>query len=230
MTRDRTTLATIAVVAVVFVLTMGAPTVMADTLTLTIGVPNSDVSAYPGPYANVTVNRTDNTHATITFNTLDQGKYDYFIIDSSIADVNVNATSWTIGGFSFTAPSFSSGKASNLSSGGSGNVDGFGTFNQTLNNKDGYAQAATEVDFTLTNTSGTWASAASVLTPNGSGWEAAAHVAVCDTSTNPTCNTTPGAVATGYAANGSVPDGGLTVMLLGGALVCVETLRRRFRA
>jgi hypothetical protein len=33
-----------------------------------------------------------------------------------------------------------------------------------------------------------------------------------------------------YKSTTSVPDGGVTLMLLGGALVGLETLRRKFRA
>jgi hypothetical protein len=70
----------------------------------------------------------------------------------------------------------------NLTNGGSGNVDGFGVFNQTVNNMDGFAQRAIEVAFTVTDTSGTFASAASVLASNSLGFDAAAHVANVDGS------------------------------------------------
>ena len=39
----------------------------------------------------------------------------------------------------------------------------FGQFNLTLDNKDGWNSSATSIIFTLTNTSGTWASASDVL-------------------------------------------------------------------
>ena len=66
---------------------------------------------------------------------------------------------------------------------------------------DGFGSAATELDFTLTDTSGTWANAASVLTQNADGWYAAAHIGVCDTSVGTgDCTSAGNQVATGYAA------------------------------
>ena len=231
MKRQRIMLAATTVVATLFLLTMGVTVASADTL-LTLGLGNSAISGFPGPYATVNISLTNSTTARITFTTDNVGQYDYFLVDGGSAGVNVNATSWTIGLFSAIAPSFSGGSAATLSNGGAGNEDGWGSFNQTVNNADSYPDALTQLAFTLTNTSGTWANSASVLTPNASGYAAAAHIAVCDTVANPTCATSPvGAAATGFAVSGSsVPDGGMTLMLLGGALVGLETLRRKVRA
>jgi len=42
----------------------------ADTFSFNLGVGNPAISGYPGPYVSVTVNRTNSTHATITFTSL----------------------------------------------------------------------------------------------------------------------------------------------------------------
>jgi hypothetical protein len=91
-------------------------------------------------------------------------------------------------------------------------VDGFGVFNQTTNQADGFGSPSTSISFLLTDTgTTTWSSSANVLTPNASGDFVAAHIAVCDTTSNPTCGSGgPGAIATGFAS-GSVeinPTGG----------------------
>jgi len=180
---------------------------------LTVG--NSAISGFPGPYASVDVHLTDPTHATITFTSLTNGGNIYLFGDGSTVAVNVNATSWTVSGISSSnsGTGFTSGPVTN---GGSGNVDGFGVLNQTFNSFDGYTHSSNVVSFTLTNTSGTWASDTTVLVNNDHGAMAAAHIFV---TTSP-ANASNSALATGFAANGdsvSIPDGGTTVMLLGAA-------------
>src|SRR5947209_5423010 len=80
------------------------------------------------------------------------------------------------------------------------------------------------ISFTLTNTSGTWASDTTVLVANAQGAFAAAHIFV---TTSP-ANASNSALVTGFAANGgsTVPDGGTTVMLLGAALGALGMARR----
>jgi hypothetical protein len=155
---------------------------------------NSGINGTAGPYGTVTIDLTSPTTALITF-TADAG---FLFIDSSIADVNVNATAgtWTIGGFSETNPS---GFNSTLpTDGGSGTVDGFGVFNQTTTNFDGFAYGASEVNYTITLTSGTFADAASVLIANSSGYADAAHIAICNSGAP--CVQSAGATFTGFAA------------------------------
>jgi hypothetical protein len=193
----------------------------ADTI-YTLGNGNSAISGYTGPYAMVDVHLTDSTHATITFTSLTNGGNTYLFGDGGSVGVNVNATSWTLGPItgSNAGTGFTPGP---YTDGGTGNQDGFGSFNQKINSSDGYTSSADTITFTLTNTSGTWSSSANVLTPNASGYVAAAHIFV---TTSP-ANAANGALATGFAA---VPDGGLTVSLLGIALVAVEALRRKLKA
>ena len=144
--------------------------------------------------------------------------------------VNVNATSWAIGSFSAlnSGTGFSSVLA-NLSNAGAGNEDGFGSFSQTFDNFDGFTHSWTHIGFSLTNTSGTWATASQVLAANGSGFLAAAHIFV----TASPANAANGALAAGFATNGGtpgVPDGGATVMLLGAALGALGMARRFLKA
>jgi hypothetical protein len=213
--------------------TLAAVPASADIINFQLTTPNSAISPYPSPYANVQVNQTGNT-ATITFTSLSSGGFRYLFIDSSIADVNVNASSWTISNFSDTTaasvyPSGGFASTTGPTNGGSGNVDGFGRFNQTTNNPDGTDQALTEVDFKLTDTGGTWTSASNVLTPNGNGAEAAAHIVVF--SSTDVVNGSQ--LATGYVAgnNNGTPivntaePGSLA--LLGSALAGLALLFRR---
>jgi len=146
--------------------------------------------------------------------------------DGSSVAVNVNAVTWTIGGLTAVQPPGFS--AAQLTNGGSGNVDGFGVLNQTINSFDGFTHASTQISFTLTNTSGTWLTAGEVLIANGQGVFAAAHIFV----TLDPPNTANGALATGFGANGGgvpTPDGGTTVMLLGAALGALGMVRRFLR-
>jgi hypothetical protein len=188
---------------------------------LTVG--NSGLSGFPGPYATVDVHLVDSTHATISFTSLTNGGNIYLFGGVNAVDVNVNATSWTIGSFVATnsGTGFTPGP---LSSGGSGTVDGFGVLNQTVNSFDGFTHASNFISFSLTNTSGTWATANSVLIANASGSFAAAHIFV---TTSP-ANASNSALVTGFASNGgtTVPDGGTTVMLLGAALGALGMARR----
>src|SRR5260221_13816806 len=121
--------------------------------------------------------------------------------DGSSVAVNVNATSWTLNNIvgSNSGTGFTPGP---YSDGGSGNVDGFGVFNQKANSFDGFTHSSDTIKFVLTNNSGTWAAATNVLTANANGALAAAHIFV----TSSPANAANGAIATGFAAgNGGGP-------------------------
>jgi len=166
--------------------------VSADFINYSLTVPNSALAPFPGPYATVNVNRTDTTHATITFTATPQGGFIYRFGDGQSIDVNVGATSWSVSNLMITDP-LSTGS---LSDQGGGNVDGFGIMNQRFDNTNGGTNPFLSASFTLTDLSGTWANAGQVLQANSDGLLAAAHVFVYTSPTD------TGAFATGFAANG----------------------------
>jgi hypothetical protein len=187
-----------------------------------------NTAGFPAPYGSVAVDLTSPTMATVTFTAGTAVGFDYFFIDSSVADVNVNATTWTI-----TSLTTNGLGGATLANGGSGNVDGWGVFNQTTNQSDGYADRATSISYVLTDTSGTWASSDNVLTPNTSGHSVAAHIAVCTLATNPDCNSDQGASFTGFATNGPtgvIPEPATWGLMLVGFFGAGALLRSRRRA
>jgi hypothetical protein len=209
---------------------------------LTVG--NAVVSAYPEPYgaANVVLNM-DGT-ATITFIAFHVGAYQYLFGDGSSVAINVNATDWTVGtvsnsnsGTGFTPGPTTADEDKDGNPKG-GNVSDFGTFNQTFTSFDGYTNSSSQISFTLTNNSGTWATSSDVLAANADGYSVAAHIFI---ATYP-ANQANGAVDTGFAANGYLcvdceptpntfptPDGGMTMSLLGVAIAGMGLVARRKR-
>jgi hypothetical protein len=185
---------------------------------------NSAISGFTGPYGSVDVHLDSSTTATITFTSDTVGGNIYLFGDGSTAAVNVNATSWTLGSItgSNAGTGFTPGP---YSDGGSGQVDGFGVFNQTINSFDGFTSSSDTISFVLTNTSGTWADSSSVLTANGSGEFVAAHIFV----TSSPANASNGALATGFASTGtptSTPEP-TSLLLLASGLIGVPFFRRR---
>src|SRR5262249_44946398 len=205
---------------------LGLQQAKADIFTFNLTSPNPAISPYPSPYVLVTVNRTSSTTATITFTSLTTGGFTYLMGDGGSVGVNVNGA-FTASGLTGTGPTGFNGPQ--LSFAGAGSEDGFGSFNLTVNNFDGYTWSLNSISFNLTRTSGSWGSAQAVLTANERGALAAAHIFVAAGS-HP--DPDAGALATGCAAgNGggpppTVPDGGATVMLLGMALGALGMVRR----
>ena len=205
-------------------LSFGTAASALTTFTLT----SLNTSGYPAPYGTVAVDLTSPTMATVTFTAGSAAGFDYFFIDSGIADVNVNATSWTI--TSLTTDGLS---GATIADDGSGNVDGWGTFNQTTKQSDGYGSRATSISYVLTDTSGIWLTSDNVLIANADGHSVAAHIAVCSLSTNPDCNSDQGAAFTGFATNGPpgvIPEPATWGLMLVGFFGAGALIRSRRKA
>ena len=172
---------------------MGLQQAKADLFTSELNIGPNDSTGIL--FGTVTVSLTGQV-ATITFNS--NTALDYWFIDSSIASVNVNAST-----FDFAIVSDPFFKNVNIPG---GTVNGFGDFDLSINNKGGWENRIDTLSFTVTNTSGVdWNSASDVLEFNADGFDASAHVA-----------TEGGSLTFFVAENGTtVPDGGMTVMLLG---------------
>jgi hypothetical protein len=197
----------------------------ADTFTYTLGNGNPAIAGFPGPYGSVFVNLTSPTMATITFTSNVVGGNIYLFGGHDAVVVNVNATSWTLGS-TITGTNAGTGFSPGpLSNGGSNNDSAFGRFNQTISSFDGFSHSSDTISFTLTDTSGTWASAANVLVANAGGSTVGAHIFV----TPFPANAANGAIVTGDSGNGAATPEPSTLAIAGlGALGMLGYgLRRR---
>jgi hypothetical protein len=181
------------VLTFLLLLTVGATRVSADQSTITLSAPNSALSGFTGPYATVTIDLTTSTTATVTLDSLTNGGYVYLMGSQGAADLNVNGT-YTLG--PVTETNSFSGFTSSFKANNPGQVSSFGMFKLSLDNNGGFTDSATKISFVLTDTSGTWASAANVLSPNSGGYDAAMHAFACATP----CTVSEGAAVSGYAS------------------------------
>jgi hypothetical protein len=200
----------------------------------TIGSGNTQLQGYGffGPYANVDIDWIDANNANVRFSSLtDSGNSVIYLIGQD-AYLNVNATTFSVGtvtganaGSNFSQthnPGAITDYTVNI---GSFNVSTFGSFNLDINIFDGYTHAVDTLIFSLTNTSGSWATAADVLAFNADGYDAAAHIFPASNPANGNIDTYTG--QTGFAAE-AVPVPG-AVLLLGAGLVRLAAYARRRR-
>ena len=224
----RKVLLAVAVLAIVAFTASAGPIFTPSTASSTLGSGNSAIAGHTGPYGTMMIDLTSPTMASITF-TANPG---FQFIDSGIAGVNVNATTWTAS--TPTATQLPGFAAFGFST-GTGHEDGFGIFNQNFNNSDGFDHAVQSLTFTLTDTSGTWANATNVLIQNLGGWFDAAHIAVCNPPGGLSCTQSLGAIVTGYAGENTltgntpppIPEPGSLFLLGSAVLTAAGFVRRR---
>lgn len=175
----------------------------AGAILYSLGLGNPGISGYAGPYGTVNVSRIDATHARLTYTSNIVGGNIYLFGDGSMAAFNVNASAISYGtyfgsnaGTGFTPGPFTPSAL------GSYNVDGWGDFNVTVNDFDGFSHTVDYFEINVQNLSGTWASDSDVLTANAAGYHVATHVFV----TPYPAYRQNGALATGYAADREVPE------------------------
>jgi len=213
-----------------FVLTLGAISASADPFLSTLTVPDTAISTFPAPFGTVLVDLTSPTTATITF-TADESHANAYTFGSvNSAAVNLSSTSgFTISGLSGT-PLNGTFTAPTLTSAGSDNVSSFGVFTNTIRDMGGFTMAVASITFTVTNNTGTWASPAYGLVGNADGFDAAAHIFICNqpaaTCTASSAATTSGFVAEIAGSGVTVPEP-TSVFLLGSVLVCVTAILRK---
>jgi hypothetical protein len=167
---------------------------------------DSTLSAFPPPastpfYGTFDVALITSTTATVTYSS--NTFFPYYMTSIGAVGFNVNASSWSV--------SSVSGNCGGCALTESGPVtEGiFGSFNDGINSSFstpfvGLASGLTSaLSFTLTDLSGTWANAASVLTDNSSGFLVAEHLGVCNSGDTECQQTTTAYMATGFAAFGT---------------------------
>jgi hypothetical protein len=211
--------------AIVVLLTTNA---RADSVTLNIANANLATQG-AGPYATFSFTYTPIAGGGTTVGVTATGLHNFVFGDHLIIDLNLSSTAGTVSNFQNAAGILTVACVPGSASPCPAQVNGFGNFNFVLDDGPGFSSGGySTLTFTF-NVSGTVSSIANLLASNGTA-SAAAHMAL---ATNTAC--------TGYAANGGTqgegsvdnsscvaptPDGGMTVMLLGGALVGLATLRR----
>jgi len=213
-------------------LALVAPAAQAS-LIFTLTTNNGGFGNPPPPYGTVTVNRISTTEATITIVGNQVGSNVYLFGDGGTLGFNTNgaATIQSItGSNSHTDSGFGAFTPGPFTAAGAGNEDGFGSFNQTINSFDGYQHSINSLTVDITLNSGSWASAASVLTPNASGNSVAGHLFLAQDNGNGTISNTG---FTGFVTDGTVvrtPEPG-SLLLLGSGLagLAALSLKRRRR-
>jgi hypothetical protein len=204
--------------ALALALTFGVGSASAD-LMFSLTTNNGGFGNPPGPYGTVTVHLVSSTEATITAIGGQVGSNVYLFGDGGTLGFNTNGavTVQSItGSNSRTDSGFGAFTPGPFTAAGAGNEDGFGSFNQTINDFDGYQHSVNSITVDITLNSGSWASAASVLTPNASGFSVADHLFLAMDNGNGTISNT--------GSTGFVVDGPSTVVPEPSALILLGTV------
>jgi hypothetical protein len=170
--------------------------------------PNAELSGFPGPYATVSINLTDATHATIAITSLSG----YLMGHQGAFDGNVNANTFTVSTIVATLNGTSfSGFFDEKNKDGLHeyqNIDARGSYNLVITNNG--SDLVNFMSFTLTNTSGTWSSDTDVFRLNSINplYLAASHISV----------TGPNGVVTGYVSGVPIPG---AAYLMGSGLMAL---------
>jgi hypothetical protein len=215
-------------IAITSLLAFGVTTASADTI-FGLVTNNGGFGNPPGPYGTVTVHLVSSTEATITLFGNEVGSNVYLYGDGGTLGFNTNGavTIQSItGSNSFIDSGFGAFTPGPFTAAGSANEDGFGSFNQTINDFDGYQHSVNSLTVDITLNSGTWATSANVLTPNGAGNSVAAHLFLAVDNGDETISNTG---STGFVTNGTltaVPEP-TSVLLLGSVLLVGAAVLRK---
>jgi PEP-CTERM motif-containing protein len=193
------------------------------TLMLSLGVGNPALSGFAGPYGSVSVSQLDATHAQIVFLGNTVAGNEYLFGDGGSVAVNLKGGAFNITATGFSHPGFTPGP---ISFPGPGSEDGFGNFTFKVDDFDGYTHSFFKVQLDIEGLFGTtFASDSDILTPNGSGFLAGAHIFVTTAPADPAGS----ALVTGFAADGGTPTipEPTTMLLLGLGLAGAGVVRRR---
>jgi len=214
----------------------------ADTETFTLGATTATDSAspasspafppsMPGPYGTLTVTTTgpNSNLATVTLTANAAGGNAYLFGGHDLLALNLRSAAIASQFRATNAGMSPMTNSADLRSGGSQNMAGYGIFNFTVRDFEGFGHEVTRLTFNLTKASGTWVSAADVLGVNTAGYQVAVHVFAVGSTTNVSLDTvTAGFFHPGPPTPRLTPEfsSGVLMTLTFGGFVGFHGLRR----